>query len=119
MSYSVTQRTHEIGIRGALGATATDIVLFVVRMGMGPVLVGAAAGLLGSLAVARLLRAELFETPPSDPVVFGSVALILIASALLAMWIPAFRPRASSPPSHCGRNKAVLACAAAASVHRG
>jgi predicted permease len=97
MSYSVTQRTHEIGIRGALGATPTDIAAFVVRMGMGPVAAGAVAGILASLAVARLLRAELFETPPADPVVFGSVALILLTSALIAVWVPARRAARIEP----------------------
>ncbi|MGC9999312.1 MAG: ABC transporter permease [Bryobacteraceae bacterium] len=97
MSYSVNQRTHEIGIRGALGATSSDIVAFVLRMGMRPVVVGAVVGFVTSLAVARLLRAELFETPPSDPVVFGSVALILITSALVALWVPARRAARIEP----------------------
>ena len=97
MLYSVTQKTHEIGIRSALGATSGDIVAFVVRMGMGPVVVGAVVGFVASLAVARLLRAELFETPPADPVVFGSVALILLASALIAMWVPARRAARIDP----------------------
>jgi predicted permease len=97
MSYSVTQRTHEIGIRGALGATPSDIVAFVLRMGIGPVVAGTVVGLLASLAVARLLRAELFETPPTDPVVFGSVAVILLASALMAMWVPARRAARIEP----------------------
>jgi putative ABC transport system permease protein len=97
MSYSVTQRTHEIGIRGALGATPTGIVAFVVRMGMGPVMAGAVVGFVTSLAVARLLRAELFETPPADPVVFGSVAMILITSALIALWVPARRAARIEP----------------------
>lgn len=97
MSYSVTQRTHEIGIRSALGATSTDIIAFVVRLGMGPVVVGAVVGFVASLAVARLLRAELFETVPADPVVFGIVALILVTSALIAMWVPAHRAARIEP----------------------
>ncbi|MDR3717541.1 MAG: ABC transporter permease [Bryobacteraceae bacterium] len=97
MSYSVAQRTHEIGIRGALGAAPADIAAFVVRMGLAPVAAGAVVGLLASLAVARLLRAELFETPPADPVVFGSVALILITSALIALWVPAHRAARIEP----------------------
>jgi putative ABC transport system permease protein len=66
-------------------------------MGMVPVAAGAVVGFVTSLAVARLLRAELFETPPSDPVVFGSVALILITSALVALWVPARRAARIEP----------------------
>lgn len=66
-------------------------------MGMGPVVVGAVVGFVASFAVARLLRAELFETPPADPVVFGTVALILITSALIAMGLPARRAARIDP----------------------
>ena len=97
VSYFVSQRTQEIGIRGALGATAADIVVFVIRSGMMPVAAGALVGLGAALALARFLRAEFFETPPADPLVYGSVILILLGAALAAMWIPARRAAAVEP----------------------
>ena len=97
VSYFVSQRTQEIGIRGALGATAVDIVAFVIRSGMAPVVAGMMVGLAASVALAVFLRAEFFETPPADPLVYGSVMLILLCVALAAMWIPARKAAAVQP----------------------
>jgi len=91
VSYAVTQRTREIGIRSALGATAPDIVSFVVRIGMRPVLAGTLIGVAGAIAGSRVLRSQLFETAALDPAVFAIVLPILLGAAAAAALIPARR----------------------------
>jgi predicted permease len=97
VSYSVSQRTREIGIRGALGATPGDMVRFVLAMAMRPVVLGACAGVAGGLATTRVLQSELFETQAADPAIFAIVFALLIASALAAASIPALRATRIDP----------------------
>lgn len=89
IAYSVTQRTHEIGVRTALGAQRSQIVRMVVRQGMSIVLAGIAAGLGAAFGLTRLMASLLFEVKPTDPPTFAAVTLILIATAWAASWIPA------------------------------
>ena len=97
MSYFVTQRTREIGIRMALGAQWTDVVKLIMRSGMLLVTAGLAVGLGGALALTRLMTTLLFEVSPTDPITFGAVALCLIVAALLACYIPARRATRVDP----------------------
>jgi putative ABC transport system permease protein len=97
VSYAVTQRTREIGIRSALGATPPDIVRFVLKLGMGPVLIGACAGIAGALAATPVLKSQLFETAPTDPAVFAAVLAILGGTAVCAAAFPAWRATQVDP----------------------
>src|SRR6185437_6437041 len=97
MSYSVSQRTHEIGVRMTLGARRADVLRMVLRSGIMLVLVGVAIGIVGALAASRLLTSYLFEVKPSDPVTFLAVALVLAAVALLASMAPALRATKVDP----------------------
>jgi predicted permease len=90
-SYLVSRRTREIGIRMALGATASNVVWLVFREGIALTLAGVGVGLLLSWGVGRLLSGMLYEVSPLDPVVFAGSALVLTASALLASYLPARR----------------------------
>jgi putative ABC transport system permease protein len=91
LSYIVGQRTHEFGIRMALGAQKSDVLRLVAGQGLKLILVGVAIGVAGSLALTRLLSSRLFGVKPNDPVTFITVSLILTAAALLASYIPARR----------------------------
>jgi predicted permease len=91
ISYIVSERTHEIGIRLALGAQSPTILRMVLRQGLGLALAGAAFGLVGALIVAHLMAGVLYGVRPTDPVTFVGVALLLIGVALLACYIPARR----------------------------
>src|SRR5260370_836640 len=82
MSYSVTQQTHELGIRMALGADKPEILKVVLRQCLGITLAGVAVGLLIALTVTRVIAAVLYGVKPSDPLTFGGVSLLLIAVAL-------------------------------------
>jgi putative ABC transport system permease protein len=97
VSYSVTQRTREIGIRGALGAKPADIVAFVVRLGMIPVVAGVLMGLVGALAGARVLGAELYRTAENDPVVLSTVLALQLGAAIVASLGPAWRAARIDP----------------------
>jgi len=89
LAYTVTQRTHEIGIRMALGAQMRDVLSLIVRQGMTLAVAGVALGLMAALALTRVLSSMLYEVKPTDPITFGSVALLLTAVAFLACFIPA------------------------------
>ena len=97
MSYSVSQRTREIGIRMAIGAARDQVVRLVMRQGMQLVTMGAAIGLVGAVAAARMLRGLLYGTGSFDLVAFVGVTLILLGVAMLAIWIPARRAASVDP----------------------
>jgi putative ABC transport system permease protein len=91
MSYSVTQRTHEIGIRIALGAKTRDVLKLILGRGLALTLIGVALGLVASLALTRLLSSLLFGISATDPATFGGLSLLLTAVALLACYLPTRR----------------------------
>jgi len=97
LSYAVTRRTHEIGIRVALGAARRDVLKLVVGRGMLLTLLGVAAGLSAAFALTRLMSTLLFEVKPTDPMTFSLITLLLGAVALLACWIPARRAAKVDP----------------------
>jgi predicted permease len=97
MAYLVTQRTHEIGIRMALGAQPSDVLELVLGRGAKLAVAGLALGLAATFALTRLLRAELFGVSASDPLTFGGVALLLLLVALAACYIPSRRAMRVDP----------------------
>jgi putative ABC transport system permease protein len=97
ISYAVTQRTHEIGIRIALGAQTRDVLNLVVGRGMVLVLIGAAIGLVCAAALTRVMRTMLYEVGTTDPMTFTGVTALLAMVALLACLIPAWRATKVEP----------------------
>ena len=91
LSYWMRQRTHEIGIRMALGAQKADVLRLVLGQGLKLVLVGVAIGIVGALALTRFMFSFLYGVKPTDPMTFLAVSLILTGAALLASYIPARR----------------------------
>jgi putative ABC transport system permease protein len=97
MAYSVAQRTHEIGVRMALGAQRSDVLALVLWRGMKLALIGVGIGIGTALTLTRLMRSLLFDVSPSDPVVVGCAGLLLMAVALVACLIPAKRAASIDP----------------------
>lgn len=97
MSYSVTERLHEIGVRVALGAQARDVLRLVVGRGMKAAATGLVTGILGALVATRAMTALLFEVRPSDPLTYGAIAALLATAALAACYLPARRATAIDP----------------------
>jgi putative ABC transport system permease protein len=97
VSYIVSQRTREIGIRMALGARAAQVIGLVVQRSLVPIGAGIVAGIAGSLAASRLLTALLFHVEPGDPAVLGAIVLLLGASAIAACLVPARRAASVDP----------------------
>jgi putative ABC transport system permease protein len=97
VAYSVSRRTHEIGIRLALGAYPRDVLLMVVRQGMTLALAGVFIGLAVALAVTRVLKGLLFELSVTDPPTFTLIAALLLGVAFLACYLPARRATKVDP----------------------
>jgi putative ABC transport system permease protein len=97
LSYAVTQRTREIGIRMALGGRRQDALRLVVGQGMKMAMIGALAGLIASLGLTRLMKGLLFGVSASDPLTFIAVTLLLTLVAFVACWIPAKRATKVDP----------------------
>jgi putative ABC transport system permease protein len=97
MSYSVAQRTNEIGIRLALGAQSRDVLMMVVKQGSILILLGLVIGLAGAYALTRLIESLLFGVTPKDPFTFAAVAVLLAVVALMACYIPAWRATKVDP----------------------
>jgi ABC-type antimicrobial peptide transport system permease subunit len=91
ISYSVSQRTREIGIRMGLGAQRRDVLEMIVAQGFKLTLIGLAIGIVGALALTRFLSSLLYGVKPTDPLTFIGVSVLLAAVALLACYIPARR----------------------------
>jgi predicted permease len=97
ISYSVSQRTHDVGVRMALGAQKSDVLRLVMREGMTLSLMGVVIGVVVALGVTRFLSSLLYDVKPTDPLTFVAVSLLLTGVALLACWIPARRAARVDP----------------------
>jgi ABC-type antimicrobial peptide transport system permease subunit len=97
LAYYVSQRTREIGVRAALGATRAQLAAMVIRQSLLPIAAGVVAGVAGSLASGRLLQEFLFHVRPGDPQVIAAIVVLLIGVGLAASWLPARRAAAIDP----------------------
>jgi ABC-type antimicrobial peptide transport system permease subunit len=103
VSYSVSQRAREFGVRTALGASSGAVLRLVLAQGLGLAATGAAIGLAGSLATARLTRSLLYGVAPGDPLTLAGVASAVCGVSLLAAWIPARRATRVDPTTSLRR----------------
>jgi putative ABC transport system permease protein len=97
LSYSVTQRTHELSLRMALGAQQNDVLKLVLSQGMKLIVIGVVIGLVGAFILMRLISSLLFGVNPSDPLTFGLIAGLLSVVALIACYFPARRATKVDP----------------------
>ena len=97
LAYDVTQRTREIGIRGAIGATPWENMSLILRQGLWRTLAGMSAGLAGAFLLSRYMSSLLFEVRPNDPLIFATVAVLLLVIAVFASWLPARRAAKVDP----------------------
>jgi len=97
LSYSIARRTREMGVRIALGASAGNVLRLVLRQSMTTAIVGVISGLVGAFILMRFMQSMLFQVSATDPLTFGAVALILLAVALLASYLPARRATKVDP----------------------
>jgi hypothetical protein len=97
IAYSVTQRTHEMGVRIALGARVADVVTMIVRDALGVVILGVGIGVGLALSAGHWLAPLLFQVSPKDPRVYFAVAAVLIGVAVVASWLPALRASRVDP----------------------
>jgi len=97
VSYSVSQRTREIGLRVALGAQRADVIRWVLTQGLGMAGLGLVIGLAGTQVITRLVASQLFQVSAVDPLTLALMAIVLLLSALLACWLPARRATKVDP----------------------
>ena len=97
ISYVVSQRTREIGVRMALGATAPSVRALVVRQGLALTTLGAGVGLIAAGALSRLMASLLYGVSPNDPATYAALAVSLVAVSIVASWIPAMRAAGVDP----------------------
>jgi putative ABC transport system permease protein len=97
MAYSVSRRTREIGVRVAMGARSRDVLTMILSQGMRTIMIGVLIGVAGALALTRALSSLLFGITATDPLTFAAVIALLIATALLACYIPARRASKVDP----------------------
>jgi ABC-type antimicrobial peptide transport system permease subunit len=97
MSYSVSQRTQEIGVRLALGARRKDVLWLVLRIGAKTAIIGVAIGLFAAFLLSRLMSSLLFQVSAADPITFAAVAILLTTVVFLANYVPARRATRVDP----------------------
>ena len=97
IAYTVSRQTHEIGIRMAIGADRGDIMRMIIAMGLKLMAIGAAVGVLASLALTRLIASQLWGVSAYDPFTLSAVSILLLITGLIACWIPARRAARVDP----------------------